>query len=83
MTGNVCQLLFDHPYCAARMLGIPVDYVLHFATILKVLSSKKALLSPEGFQAFCNQHLDDKFHNEKYKWNHHNTTVIVLPDFLP
>ena len=78
--------MFDHPYSTARMLGIPVEYVHHFATILAVLSSKKALLSPEGFQAFCNGHLDEKFQNKKTKWNHHNVTVIIpfhTEDFSP
>ena len=57
------------------MLGIPVEYILHMAAILKVLSSKKALLSPEGFEAFCNEHLDEKFGNPKTVWNHHNPTT--------
>ena len=57
------------------MLAIPVDYIIHFGVILKVLSSKKALLSPEGFEKFCNHHLDEKFQNPKTVWNYHNTTV--------
>ena len=59
------------------MLGIPVFYVQHIATILKVLASKKAIVDPDGFEDFCNGHLDEKFKNEKTKWNHHNTTVCT------
>ena len=73
-TGNLCQKLFDRPRAFAKMLGIPVYYVQHFQTILAVLSSKKALLDPMGFKAFCDGHLDEKFKNERTKWNHHNTT---------
>ena len=75
-TGNLCQALFDRPKAFSKMLGIPVYYIQHFQTILAVLSSKKALLDPMGFKAFCDGHLDEKFKNKRTNWNHHNTTGL-------
>ena len=77
-TGNLCQWGFDHPLAFSKMLGIPVFYVQHMAAILKVLSSKKAIIDPDLFEDFCNGHLDEKFKNSKTKWNHHNPTVFII-----
>ena len=78
MTGNVCKMLFSKPKALAKMLNIPVEYVLHFVAILAVLDSKKALPNPDAFEAFCNDHLNQKFRDERYKWNHHNVIIVSL-----
>ena len=78
MTGNLCKLLFSKPKALAKMLNIPVEYILHFVAILALLDSKKALPIPDAFEAFCNDHLNQKFRDERYKWNHHNVIFISL-----
>ena len=78
MTGNLCKLIFSKPKALAKMLNIPVEYILHFVAILALLDSKKALPIPDAFEAFCNEHLNVKFRDERYKWNHHNVIIVSL-----
>ena len=59
------------------MLGIPVHYIENFSAILAVLDSKIAIPIAEEFEAFCNHHLDEKFADKKYSWNHHNPSLHV------
>ena len=70
--------MFSKPKALAKMLNIPVEYILHFVAIMAILDSKKALPIPDAFEAFCNEHLDKKFLEPKYKWNHHNVIIVSL-----
>ena len=75
-TGNVCRLGFKKPKKLAAMLGIPVWIVRNFATILQVCCEKKAVLDPDAFEKFCDDHLE-KWYDSPYAWNMHNPTTHI------
>ena len=76
-TGNVCRRLFAKPKAFAAILGINVEMVRNYATILSVINEKRAKLDADAFEAYCNAHLDKLYKGEfkKYLWRRHTTTV--------
>ena len=63
-------------------MGIPVEFVTNFTTILAVLNEKKAIIDPVGFEKHCDEHLRIKENDENYSWNEFNPTVSKSPDIF-
>ena len=57
-TGNTCREGFKKPKKFAAILGIPVWIVRNHATILAVISDKKASINADAFEDFCDDHLE-------------------------
>ena len=48
-----------------------------WATILSALCEKKAVLCPDKFEKYCDDHLE-KFEQSPHSWNKHTPTVCYL-----
>ena len=59
------------------MLGIKVEMVKNYATILSVINSKKAKINADAFKVFCDDHLAELYYGELkiYSWRFLTPTV--------
>ena len=78
-TGNVCRLAFKHPNSFAAMLGVEVDIVRHYSTLLTLITTPGVEIDADAWDKYCNDHLDTYYYNnEKYSWLLHTPTVCIL-----
>ena len=76
-TGNLCRRMFKEPKHLAAVLGIPVEMVQNYATILAVINEKTASINADAFEAYCNAYLDKLYYGEfkMYSWRSLTPTV--------
>ena len=77
--GNVCRRLFAIPKTFAAILGIDVEMVRNYATIMAVINEKRAKLDAAAFEAYCNAHLDKLFYGEFKKYYQRYTRYAKDP----
>ncbi len=73
----MCRRAFASPKKFAAILGIPVEMVKNYTTILAVINAKKAKINADAFEDYCNAYLDKFYYGEFkiYSWRSLTPTV--------